>query len=461
MSALILIAVLGVIMLYLGLFTKKVWLAPVGIMGLLGALALFDTGWQLEMDLFSNMVRFDRFSIGFNCAMIAITLLIFLFGPDYYQRKERHVAEQYALMLFSLVGGFILTSYTSLLMLFIGIEVLSIPLYILAGGKKNNLRSNEASFKYFLLGSFSTAFLLMGITLLYGVTGSFDLGVLHAHLVASPGNSNMLRNFGLFFVASGIAFKAGAVPFHFWVPDVYEGAPTLVTTFMATVVKLAAFAAFYRFIDVTGMPEALTAVLLLLTLATLLVGNVIALRQTNFKRLMAYSSVAHAGFLLLILLTDTGFDEVHSAAVGGTLLYYAFTYSLATTGLFVLFTIAKRAANGAEHLDIFRGLFASRPWLAIMALVMLLSLAGIPITAGFVAKYQVFLLAIGAGWIKVTLFAVVMALLGIYYYIMVVREVFLPAEHPTTFTVSPLNWIVITGCGIAVVALGVWPAWLL
>ncbi len=456
MSALILISVLGVLVLYLGLFAKKSWLAPVGILGLLGAIALFATGWHIDHHLLGGMLAFDRFSTGFNIGMAAITALIFLFGPDYYARQEHHVAEQYALMLFSLVGGFILTSYTSLLMLFLGIEVLSIPLYILAGGKKHSLRSNEASFKYFLLGSFSTAFLLMGITLLYGLTGSFRLDVLADHM-AKAGSGDLMMNFGLFFVVTGLAFKMGAVPFHFWKPDVYQGAPTLVTIFMATVVMMAATAGFYRFIDVTGMPASLERIMVLLVLATLLMGNVIALRQTNFKRLMAYSSIAHSGFLLLALLTDHGHAAGHGAAVGHTILYYTFTYSLATTGLFILFTIAKRANNGAEHNGIFQGLWAAKPWLALCALAMFLSLAGIPLTAGFIAKYQVFLLAIGAGWLKVMLFGVLMALLGIYYYIMVVREVFVRPEQPVVFTVSPLNWVVVSVCAAGVLVLGVWP----
>ncbi|MEO5585467.1 MAG: NADH-quinone oxidoreductase subunit N [Flavobacteriales bacterium] len=457
MSALILISVLGVIVLYLGLFAKKSWLAPVGILGLLGAIALFYTGWHIDHPLLGGMVQFDRFSIGFNIGMVVVTVLIFLFGPDYYARKEHHVAEQYALMLFALVGGFILTSYSSLLMLFLGIEILSIPLYILAGAKKHSLRSNEASFKYFLLGAFSTAFLLMGIALLYGITGSFHMDALAAHM-AQSGGSDLMLNFGLFFVVTGLAFKVGAVPFHFWVPDVYQGSPTLVMTFMATVVKMAGFAAFFRFIDMTGMPDALARIMVLLTIATLLVGNVIALKQTNFKRLMAYSSVAHSGFLLLALLTDHGLEAGHGAAVGHTLLYYTFTYSLATIGLLMLFTIAKRANNGAEHNGIFQGLFAAKPWLAICALAMFLSLAGIPLTAGFIAKYQVFLLAIGAGWLKVMGLGVLMALLGIYYYIMVVREVFVRPDHTVTFVVSPLNWVVISVCAVGVLVLGVWPA---
>ncbi len=458
MSALILISVLGVLVLYLGIFGKKEWLAPIGIAGLLGAIALFASGWHLHHTLLGDMLQFDRFSIHFNMGMAAITVLIFLFGPDYYARAKSHVAEQYALMLFSLVGGFLLSSYTNMLMLFLGFEILSIPLYVLAGAKKHNLRSNEASFKYFLLGSFSTAFMLMGIALLYGLTGSFDLDALHDH-IAKAGSSDMELNFGLFFTVTGLAFKVGAVPFHFWKPDVYQGAPTLVTIFMATVVMMAGMAGFYRLINITGMPTALSQIMVLLVLATLLVGNVTALRQTNFKRLMAYSSISHSGFLLLALLSDNG-AAGQSASVGGTLLYYTLTYSLATAGLFILFTIAKRASNGAETNDIFRGLFAAKPWLGLCALAMLLSLAGIPLTAGFIAKYQVFLLAIGTGWLKVMGFGVLMALLGIYYYIMVAREVFVPSEQPVTFTVTPLIWVVVSVCAVAVLALGLWPGWL-
>ncbi len=449
MSALILISVLGALMLYLGLFGRKNLLAPVAVLGLLGAMAMLATGWHIGHPLLLGMLEFDATATGFAIGMAAITVLIFLFGPDYYQRKQWHVAEQYALMLFSLVGGILLASWTNLVMLFVGIEVLSIPLYVLAGGKKRSLRSNEASLKYFLLGSFATAFLLMGIALLYALTGSFHMDQLSAYMAAQAA-PNLLLNFGILFVVAGLAFKVGAVPFHFWKPDVYQGAPTLITTFMATVVMMGAIAGLHGFIAFTGIGTALATTLALLVLATLLVGNLLALRQTNFKRLMAYSSVSHSGFLLLALLAN-------APTTGNTLLYYTFTYSLASVGLFVLFTIAKRAHAGAEHIGIFKGLFADKPWMALCALVLLLSLAGIPLTAGFIAKYQVFLLAIGAGWLKVMAFGVLMALVGIYYYIMVARELFVPAEQPVAFTVAPLNGLVVVVCTAAVLALGLWP----
>ncbi|MCB0764437.1 MAG: NADH-quinone oxidoreductase subunit N [Flavobacteriales bacterium] len=452
MSALILISVLGVLVLYMGLFGNKRALAPVAILGLLATLGLFITGWNIELPMFSTMVRFDEFSTWFNGGMIVITILIFLFGIDYYDRMKEHVAEHYTLMLFSLVGAFLLTSFNNLLVLFLGIEILSIPLYVLAGGKRKSRRSGEAAFKYFLLGSFASGFFLMGIALLYGSAASFDLATVRAYAAGLDTAPDMLFILGLFFTAIGLSFKIAAAPFHFWSPDVYEGAPTLVTSFMATVVKMAAFAAFFRFLQMTAMPTSLGRALLVMTIATLLIGNIVALRQSQFKRLMAYSSIAHSGFLLLALLSE-------SPLTGRVLFYYTFTYALATVGLFIVLTLAKRSANGDENIRIFRGLFRARPWLAIVTMVLLLSLAGIPLTAGFIAKYQVFLLAIGGGFIKTTLFAVVMALVGIYYYVLVIREAFTPAEEsaPMALVVNPLNWLVLSLCGIAVVVFGVLP----
>lgn len=457
MSAIILLSVLGVVLLYLGLGkNNKRLLAPAGMLGLAGVIALtiLDRGplpaWA------GGAVAFDDLSIAFSAGMAAITLLIFLFGSDYYARMEQNVAEQYALLIFSLCGAFLLTSYQNLLMLFLGIEVLSIPLYILAGGKKRSYRSSEASFKYFLLGSFATAFLLMGIALVYGVSGSFDLVTIGAYADAHAGQQDMLFLIGLFFVTVGLGFKVAAVPFHFWSPDVYEGAPTLVTAFMSTVVKMGSFAAVYRLIGIhiTALPPALERTLWVMTFLTLIVGNLVALRQSQFKRLMAYSSIAHSGFLLLAVLS-------HHAMAGRAIFYYTFTYSLATVGLFVILTLAKRAANGDENIRIFRGLFRSKPWLAITALVMLLSLAGIPPTAGFLAKYQVFFMAVDMGYVKTTLFAVAMAVIGIYYYLLVIREAFTPNDEGTVVQLNTTNAVVIVVCGLGVLGLGLWPMGLL
>lgn len=458
MSVLILLSVLGVLLLYVGLFgagakagASRI-LAPIGVLGVAGAIALLFRDVYVNIPDFANMLAWDDMGRTFSIGILAITALIFLFGLDYYAKEEKNVAEQFALIAFSLVGALMLTSYTNLLSLFLGIEVLSIPLYILAGGKRHSFRSSEASFKYFLMGSFASAFLLMGIALIYGVCASFELSKI-TEVAATSGN-NILFILGGFFVLAGLTFKVAAVPFHFWSPDVYEGAPTLVTAYMATVVKMAAFAGLLRFVHMSGMPQALGYALVIIAAATLLVGNIVALRQSHFKRLMAYSSVAHSGFLLMAIVSGTP-DR------GNAIFYYTFTYSLATLGLFMVMTLAKRAANGDEHIRIFRGLFRANPWMGLVVLLLLLSLAGIPLTAGFMAKFKVFQIALAMGHVKLTVLAVAMALVGIYYYAVVIREAFSPSEHAPTLVVSPLNLLVISLCGIAVVVLGVMPGWVM
>ncbi len=268
--------------------------------------------------------------------------------------------------------------------------------------------------------------------------------------VAAASGGNILFILGGFFVLVGLTFKVAAVPFHFWSPDVYEGAPTLVTAYMATVVKMAAFAGLLRFVSMSGMPQVFGYALVMIAAVTLLLGNLLALRQSHFKRLMAYSSVAHSGFLIMAVVSGTPDRE-------SAIFYYTFTYSLATLGLFMVMTLAKRAANGDEHIRIFRGLFRANPWIGVVVLLLLLSLAGIPLTAGFMAKFKVFQLALAVGHVKLTILAVAMALVGIYYYAVVIREAFSPSEQAPVLVASPLNLLVISLCGIAVVVLGVMP----
>ena len=450
MSALILSTVLGIILLYLGLTKKKAILAPVAIAGLLGTLYLTIGGWGLEATYFHDMVLFDNFSIAFNASMIIITVLIFFFGIDYYKMMELHVAEQYALMIFALVGAFLMTSFSNLIMLFLGIEILSIPLYVLAGGKKSSYRSNEASFKYFMLGSFATTIFLFGIALVYGASATFYLPEIKAYIAQFNGNLPPMLLVGLLFIVIGVAFKVAVAPFHFWSPDVYEGSPTLITAFMATVVKTAGFAAFYRLLTIglLPMPVPIEKALWVMTGLSLLIGNLAALRQLNFKRLFAYSSIAHSGFIMLAMLSQ----NEHSAQV---LLYYTFVYSLATIPMFIIFILVKRESNGQESLTAFRGLYKERPWIAVSAAVLLMSLAGIPPMAGFMAKYQVFVLSISKGFLFISLFAILMAVVGVYYYFFVVREIFTEGEHPKPIIVTSLNAALIIVCALAVIGLGI------
>ena len=450
MSALIFTIVLGIIVLYLGFIKNKAILAPIAIAGLLVSLYLSFQDWGLGSRYFHDMILFDNFSIAFNISMIIITILIFIFGIDYYEDMKLHVAEQYALMIFALAGAFLMTSFSNLIMLFLGIEILSIPLYVLAGGKKYSYRSNEASFKYFMLGSFATAIFLFGIALVYGASATFYLPEIKTFIAQFNGHLPPMLLVGLLFILIGVAFKVAAAPFHFWSPDVYEGAPTLVTAFMSTVVKTAGFAAFYRLLNMglLPLPIPLEKALWVMTALTLFVGNLGALKQTNFKRLLAYSSISHSGFIMLAMLSQHG----SSAAV---LLYYTFVYSLATVPLFIIFILMKRASERHEDLFIFRGLFKTKPWIAVFMTILLMSLAGIPPTSGFMAKYQVFVLSIGQGILWTSIFAILMAIIGIYYYFNVVREVFTEREQPSVIIVSKLNAALIIVCSVAVVVLGI------
>lgn len=450
MSALIFTTVLGIILLYLGLTKNKTLLAPVAITGLLITLFLSLKDWGLGSKFFHDMILFDDFSIAFNVSMIIITILIFLFGIDYYKRMELHVAEQYALMIFALTGAFLMTSFSNLIMLFLGIEILSIPLYVLAGGKKSSYRSNEASFKYFMLGSFATTFFLFGVALVYGATATFYLPEIKTYIAQFHGNLPPMLLVGFLFILIGVAFKVAVAPFHFWSPDVYEGSPTLVTAFMATVVKTAGFAAFYRLLSMglLPLPFPLEKALWVMTGLSLLIGNLAAMRQTNFKRLLAYSSIAHSGFIMLAMLSQ----HTSSASV---ILYYTFVYSLATVPLFIIFILVKRASNGLETLHIFQGLYKEKPWIAVFATILLMSLAGIPITAGFVGKYQILVLSISQGYLAISIFAILTAVVGVYYYFFVIRELYTDSNHMIPIVVSKINAALIIVCGAAVVLLGI------
>jgi NADH-quinone oxidoreductase subunit N len=450
MSALIFTIVLGIIVLYLGFVKNKAILSPVAVAGLVVSIILSVKDWGLGSKYFHDMIIFDNFSIAFNISMIIVTILIFLFGIDYYKRMEHHVAELYALMIFALTGAFLMTSFSNLIMLFLGIEILSIPLYILAGGKKTSYRSNEASFKYFMMGSFATTIFLFGIALVYGASATFYLPEIKTYIAQFNGHLPPMLMVGLLFILIGVAFKIAAAPFHFWSPDVYEGAPTLVTAYMATVVKTAGFAAFYRLLGMglLPLPIPLEKALWVMTGLTLLIGNLGALRQTNFKRLLAYSAISHTGFLMLAVLSQ------HNSSAS-VLLYYTFVYSLATVPLFIIFILAKRAADGLEELSIFRGLYKEKPWIAVLAIIQLMSLAGIPPTSGFMAKYQVFVLSISQGILLTSIFAIVMAIIGVYYYFNVIREIFTDRERTNPIIISKINGALIIVCSIAVVGMGI------
>jgi NADH-quinone oxidoreductase subunit N len=351
--------------------------------------------------------------------------------------------EYFALIFFVLCGVTISSSFHSLLMLFLGIEIISIPLYILTGSDKRNLKSNEASLKYFLLGAFSTGLMLMGIALVYGATGTFSTTVEIKDLL----NSSLLTG-GMLLLMFSMAFKVSAAPFHFWTPDVYDGAPTVFTSFMATIVKVGAFIAFIRlFNDEFGLLQPQWQLLIaLITAITLFIGNITAVFQQSVKRMLAYSSISQAGFMMLAIFA------MNADAKEGLLLYTA-AYSLATIGIFaVLMKLKDYSFEG------FNSLAKQQPLLAATTTIFLLSLAGIPLTAGFLSKFYMLKAAAGTGkYLWLVIFAVLMAVVSVYYYFRVIQAMYFKQGDGQAVEVSGgFKLMLILLAGI-IILLGVFP----
>ncbi len=454
MGAIITLSLLAIVVLYLGLFKVKKFLLPVSLVGLVGAGLFLVQAWGTEAEpLYNGMVLFDHFSIGFSLVCIVLTALVFLLAKDYFHRISENVAEYYTLILFSLVGAVIVTSFHNLSMLFIGLEIMSVALYILAGIRKRDFASNEAALKYFLMGAFSTGFLLFGITLIYGASGSFDLAAIHQYVVNNPTGLPSILYVGILLLIIGLTFKVGAAPFHFWTPDVYDGAPTLITTFMSTVVKTAAFAGFLRLFlfSFTPLQEFWMPVMLVITIVTLFIGNITALVQHSVKRMLAYSSISHAGYMLFGIVAI-------GASSSGAVLMYATAYSLASIIAFGSLILVKRD-TGSDDFEAYNGLGKKNPILAASVTIAMLSLAGIPLTAGFIGKFLVFASAMSDYQVLLIVLAVLNAAIGVYYYFkLIVAMYFKPAEREH-IPVSPSYKFVFIASVILILAAGVFPAW--
>jgi len=425
MNAIIATTIFGIIMMFASFMVNSKsaisTLAVVLFAALLGVNIwdLVNTPANAPQLLFSNMLRIEHYSLWFNTLMTGCSLLYVLLMGREIQKVGAHVAEYFALIFFILCGIYVLSTYNNLLMLFIGIEIMSIPQYILAGSDKKNLKSSEASLKYLLMGAFSTGILLMGITLLYGAARTFDImemvSVLHSDAL------NPLALAGIMFIMIALSFKVSAAPMHMWTPDVYDGAPTPFTAYMATIVKAAAFFAFLRLFQVSfnSLSEHWTIILAIITAATLLVGNVTAVFQQSVKRMLAYSSIAQAGFMLFAILA------VNAIAWQGIIIY-AVAYSVATIGIFsVLVKLKDYTYDG------FNGLAKKEPLLAFTASIFLFSLAGIPLTGGFMAKYYVVLAVVQQGHLLwLVIFALLMAAISVYYYFRVIIAMYFKTGNP-------------------------------
>jgi len=454
MNAIIISAVWGVVMMFGGVFMKKSSgiriLAELGLLILLIANCMDMGGTHFFPVDTHNMLYFDSFGLLFNCIAFGSTLIYFLLSARDIEKVGINTGEYFALIFFVLCGVSIASSFNTLLMLFISIEMISIPLYILTGSDKRNLKSNEASLKYFLMGAFSTGLMLLGIAFLYGASEKGTFFVDELAIGKSPGSPLFMA--GLILLLVSMAFKVSAAPFHFWTPDVYDGAPTVFTSFMATIVKAAAFIALIRlfydsFGDIKSNWQLFVAII---TAATLFVGNLTAVFQQSVKRMLAYSSIAQAGFMLFALLT------LNIMAKEGIILYTA-AYSLATIGIFAILIKMKDYT-----FDGFNGLAKNQPVLAAVNTVFLLSLAGIPLTAGFFAKYYMLAAVLQTGkYLWLVIFAVLCAAVSVYYYFRVIQAMYFKEGTPQ-LTDIPFGFrSLLILIAIIVVLLGIFPQWLI
>lgn len=454
MSAIITLSLLAILVLYLGLFKARNALLPVSLLGLVGTSVLYVLQWEGQAEpLYSGMVLFDHYAIAFSVLCVSVTALVLLLSKNYFDAGSAHVAEYYALILFSLTGALLVVSFHNLAMLFIGIEIMSVALYILAGIRKKDFASNEAALKYFLMGAFSTGFLLFGVALLYGASGSFDLAAIKDYVVSNPQAVSPLFYGGILLLIVGLAFKVGAAPFHFWTPDVYDGAPILITTFMSTVVKTAAFAGFLRLFYFCFVPlqDFWMPALLVMTVVTLFIGNITALIQQSFKRMLAYSSISHAGYMLFAIVAA-------GPSSAGAVLVYAGAYSLASVVAFGAFILVKRA-TGSDHFEAFNGLAKKNPYLSLALAIAMLSLAGIPLTAGFIGKFMMFSNALADYQVLLVVLAVVNAAIGIFYYFRVIVAMYFRPLDRDQIIVNGYYKTVLLVAIFVTLLLGIYPAW--
>ena len=404
----------------------------IGIAGLVVAAITAITLWNTRLSTFADAVVMDRYGLFFTLLFCLGSGLTLLMSMNYLELTDIRTGDYYSLILFSTVGMVLMATATDLIVIFLGLEVMSIAAYVLAGIWKAQMRSNEAALKYFLLGAFATGFLLFGIALLYGATGSTTLGPIAAGIAKTNVEQRTLIIAGMALLLVGFGFKVAAAPFHVWTPDVYEGAPTAITALMAVGVKAAGFAAFTRVFLHTLAPLSVdwSAVLWVLAALTMTIGNVTAIRQQNIKRMLAYSSVAHAGYLLVGMVAG---GELGGSAV----LFYLIGYMLMTLGAFAVVIALGRRGAPNERLEDYNGVGFRYPFLGAAMIVFMLSLAGVPPLVGFIGKFYIFSAAVKAGYVGLAVIGVLNSVISVYYYVGVLVKMYmtegtLEIPSPTT-----------------------------
>jgi NADH-quinone oxidoreductase subunit N len=405
---------LGIFCLLFEILNLRKAIVPVTIVGLLAVLALNFSEFGSTGSYYNNMITVSKFSSAFSSLFIVLTIFLVALSHNFYENHPTKISDFVAIKIFLLAGGVAMVSFGNLAMFFLGIEILSIALYILAASERLNLKSNEAGMKYFLMGSFASGIILFGICLIYGAMGSFDVAEFHESSLSAE--LPIWFPIGMILMIIGMLFKVAAVPFHFWAPDVYEGSPALTTALMSTLAKVVAIATLYKLVEALNLVPSLDnqdllgtfeTIVVTISIASMTVGNIMALRQVNVKRMLAFSGISHAGFMLMTLLSV--------ATSAGVLLYYTAAYALAGIAAFsVILYVCKNQDN--EDITNFHGLGKTNPLLAAILTGSLLSMAGIPIFSGFFAKLFLFDQTIQAGYIALVIVAVINSIISVGYY---------------------------------------------
>ncbi|AJE04536.1 NADH-quinone oxidoreductase subunit N [Geobacter pickeringii] len=458
----VILSIFGMALLLVNVFVpseQKAYLGYLSLGGILITAMTVLSGWNAPVSGFSGAVLQDNFAVFFKCIFLLSGGLTVLISDHYFKREECNVGELYPLLLFATVGMMLMASGTDLMTIFLGLEVLSVSLYVLAGLNRANLKSNEAGLKYFLLGAFSTGFLLYGMALTYGATGTTRV-VKIAEYIAQNGvvAKNPMFFIGMLLMAVGFSFKIAAAPFHMWTPDVYEGAPTPMTAFMSAGPKAAGFAAFMRVILIAfpALKADWSALLWILAVLTMTIGNLIALNQDNIKRMLAYSSIAHAGYALV------GFTAGNPEGTAG-ILFYMLSYAFMNIGAFAIIVLVGKKGEENNNVSDYAGFATKHPVLALAMAIFLFSLAGMPPTAGFIGKFYLFSGAIKAGYIWLAIIGVLNSAASVYYYLRVMVYMYMknPVEEFDWMKLSAPVALCITISVVGVLVPGVMPAYLL
>ncbi len=443
-----------VILSFIALKKMDSWAPSISLVAMLIALYLAGQQWLADPTSgFADMVTCDKFGIMFKGLFLLSGIVTLLIAYPYLRSKNIHKPEFYPLLMISMIGMMVMANTTDMIVMFVGLEVMSVPLYVMAAYNRNDLRSNEAGIKYFFMGAFATAFLLMGIAFVFGAAETTNLRRILADFSYIAGRNGAYLYPGLGMILIGFGFKVGAVPFHTWVADVYQGAPTPVTAFFSVAPKAAGFAVLIRiFLYGFAGVELLSPIFWVLAVLTMTVGNVMALRQSNVKRMLAFSSIAHAGYLLMAMTIGT------EAAISAVM-FYLVGYALFNLGAFAILTHLETRKGATSEFSEFKGFASSNPYLAALMALFMFALSGFPPTIGFFGKFYLFSAAIKEGFIMLAVIGVLNSFVSVYYYLQVIKTSYFDKSDKAFVSppLAPSMFVALVITAIGTIGLGLFP----